>query len=121
MNVRRVVTGHDDGKAVIVDDQVVEPTTLALTPTACTTNFGADSRQPFPTPAPTRPRQPSSSWGGPFFLFTFPPGDNAADLEGVDIEAGLRQLQEAGVSETDELDEPGTTTTRSTLARTASN
>ena len=31
MNVRRVVTGHDaHGKAVIVDDGVVEPTTVAL-------------------------------------------------------------------------------------------
>ena len=33
MNVRRVVTGHDaHGKAVIVDDGVVEPTTVTLTP-----------------------------------------------------------------------------------------
>ena len=35
MSVRHVVTGHDaHGKAIIVDHQVVEPTTVALMPTA---------------------------------------------------------------------------------------
>jgi mannose-6-phosphate isomerase-like protein (cupin superfamily) len=92
MNVRRVVTGHDEhGKAVIVDDQVVEPTTVTLTPTTFLPPVG----------------------GYRFFLFTFPPGENSADLEGVDIEAGLRELQEKlpGVLETNELDQPGMHTT----------
>ena len=44
MNVRRVVTGHDaHGKAVIVDDGVVEPTTVTLSPTVYHELWRADS------------------------------------------------------------------------------
>ena len=60
---------------------------------------------------PRRPSFPRSAV--PLFLFTFPPGENSADLEGVDIEAGLRELQEKlpGVLESNELDRPGMHTT----------
>jgi mannose-6-phosphate isomerase-like protein (cupin superfamily) len=48
-----------------------------------------------------------------FFLLTFPPGDGGADVEGLDIEAGLRELQEKlpGMLETNEFDNPGMHTT----------
>ena len=116
MQVRRVVTGHDaDGKAVIVDDDVVESTTVTLSPTVYHELWRADS-------APTLPdaglNGPKTSFFPPvggyrFFLLTFPPGEGGADLEGVDIEAGLRELQEKlpGVLETNELDQPGMHTT----------
>ena len=61
MDVRRVVTGHDaHGKAVIVDDGVVEPTTVRSAPPSIT-NSGAQTQVPrSPTPASTAPRRPSS-------------------------------------------------------------
>jgi mannose-6-phosphate isomerase-like protein (cupin superfamily) len=48
-----------------------------------------------------------------FFILTIPPGDGHANLEGVDVEAGLRELQEKlpGVLETNEFDNPGMHTT----------
>jgi mannose-6-phosphate isomerase-like protein (cupin superfamily) len=115
-NVRRVVTGHDArGKAVIVDDGVIEPTTVTLSPTVYHELWRAD----------TAPTLPDSGTDGPkttffppvggyrFFLLTFPPGDGGVDYEGVDIEAGLRELQEKlpGVLDTNELDQPGMHTT----------
>ena len=62
MNVRRVVTGHDaHGKAVIVDDGVVEPTTVTLSPTVYHELWRADSQSHAPRlPASTVPRRPSS-------------------------------------------------------------
>ena len=116
MNIRRVVTGHDEhGKAVIVDDGVVKPTTVALTPTAYHELWRADSPPTLPDAGTNAPKTTffPPVGGYRFFLFTFPPGENSADLEGVDIEAGLRELQEKlpGVLETNELDQPGMHTT----------
>jgi mannose-6-phosphate isomerase-like protein (cupin superfamily) len=116
MNVRRVVTGHDEhGKAVIVDDQVVEPTTVTLTPTAYHELWRADLP---PTLPDTGTNGPKTTFFPPvggyrFFLLTFPPGEGGADLKGLDIEAGLRELQEKlpGMLETNEFDNPGMHTT----------
>jgi mannose-6-phosphate isomerase-like protein (cupin superfamily) len=116
MNVRRVVTGHDaQGKAVIVDDGVVEPTTVTLSPTVYHELWRADSLPTLPD-AGVNGRKTTffpPVGGYRFFLLTFPPGDGGADFEGVDIEAGLRELQEKlpGVLETNELDQPGMHTT----------
>jgi hypothetical protein len=116
MYVRRVVTGHDaNGKAVIVDDGIVEPTTVALSPTVYHELWRADS-------APTLPdagaNGPNTTFFPPvggyrFVLLTFPPGDGAVGVEGLDIEAGLRELQEKlpGMLETNEFDNPGMHTT----------
>src|SRR3979490_2236048 len=116
MSVRRVVTGHDaHGKAIIVDDQVVEPTTVALTPTAYHELWRADSPPTLPDAGTNGPKTTflPPVGGYRFFLFTFPPSDASADLKGIDIEAGLRELQEKlpGVLETNEFDQPGMHTT----------
>jgi mannose-6-phosphate isomerase-like protein (cupin superfamily) len=116
MNVRRVVTGHDaQGKAVFVDDGVVEPTTVALSPTVYHELWRADSPPTLPT-AGVNGRKTTfvpPAGGYRFFLLTFPPGDGGADLEGLDIEAGLKELQEKlpGMLETNEFDNPGMHTT----------
>jgi hypothetical protein len=57
MNVRRVVTGHDaHGKAVIVDDGVVEPTTVTLSPTVYHELWRADSHPTLPDAGVNGPR-----------------------------------------------------------------
>jgi mannose-6-phosphate isomerase-like protein (cupin superfamily) len=116
MNVRRVVTGHDaHGNAVIVDDAVVEATTVTLSPTVYHELWRADSNPTLPDAGANGPKTTffPPVGGYRFFLLTFPPGDGSADFEGVDIEAGLRELQEKlpGVLETNELDQPGMHTT----------
>src|SRR5258708_35428567 len=116
MNVRRVVTGHDaHGKAVIVDDGVVEPTTVTLSPTVYHELWRADSSPTLPDAGANGPKTTffPPVGGYRFFLLTFPPGDGGADLEGLDIEAGLRDLQEKlpGMLETNEFDNPGMHTT----------
>jgi hypothetical protein len=116
MNVRRVVTGHDEhGKAVIVDDDIVEPTTVTLSPTVYHELWRADSAATLPNAGTNGPKTTffPPVGGYSFFLLTFPPGDGGTDYEGVDIEAGLRELQEKlpGVLETNEFDQPGMHTT----------
>jgi mannose-6-phosphate isomerase-like protein (cupin superfamily) len=116
MSVRRVVTGHDaEGKAVVVDDQIVEPTTVVLSSTVYHELWRADSIPNFPDAGSNGPKTTffPSAGGHRFFLLTFPPGDGSADFDGVDIEAGLRELQDKmpGVLETNELDQPGMHTT----------
>lgn len=116
MNVRRVVTGHDEhGKAVIVDDNVVEPTIVTLSSTVYHELWRADTPPTLPDAGLNGPKTTffPSVGGYRFFLLTFPPGDGAPDYEGVDIEAGLRELQEKlpGVLETNEFDNPGMHTT----------
>jgi hypothetical protein len=116
MNVRGLMTGHDaQGKAVIVDDHVVEPTTVALTSTVYHELWRADSMPTVPNSGTNGPKTTflPPVGGYRFFVFTFPPGDGSADLEGVDIEAGLRELQEKlpGMLETNEYDQAGMHTT----------
>jgi mannose-6-phosphate isomerase-like protein (cupin superfamily) len=116
MNVRRVVTGHDiHGKAIIVGDQVVEPTTVTLSPTVYHELWRADSPPTHPDAGTNGPKTTffPPVGGYRFFLLTFPPGDGSTDYEGLDIEAGLRELQEKlpGVLETNEFDQPGMHTT----------
>ena len=116
MNVRRVVTGHDaHGKAVIVEDGVVEPTTVTLSPTVYHELWRADSQPTLPDAGVNGPKTSffPPVGGYRFFLLTFPPGDGGADLEGVDIEAGLRELQEKlpGVLETNPACTPPTPST----------
>ncbi|WP_166903530.1 cupin domain-containing protein [Mycobacterium sp. DL440] len=116
MSVRRVVTGHDEqGKAIIVDDGVVQPTIVTLSPTVYHELWRADSPPTHPDAGTNGPKTTflPPAGGFRFFLLTFPPGDGTADLEGLDIEAGLRDLQEKlpGMLETSEFDNPGMHTT----------
>src|SRR5271167_2840437 len=81
MNVRRVVTGHDaHGKAIIVDDGLVEPTTVTLSPTVYHELWRADSAPTLPDTGTNGPKTTffPPAGGYRFFLLTFPPGDDAA-------------------------------------------
>jgi hypothetical protein len=116
MNVRRVITGHDEhGNAVFVADEDVQPTTVTLSSTAYHELWRADTTPTFPDAGANGPKTTffPQLGGYRFFLLTYPPGDSHADLDGVDIEAGLRELEEKlpGVLETNEMDHPGMHTT----------
>lgn len=116
MRVRLVVTGHSEqGEAVFVDDGYVEPTTVALSTTQYHELWRADSAPQFPNCGENGPKTTffPAPGGYRFFLLTIPPGDGHANLEGVDVAAGLRELQEKlpGVLETNEFDNPGMHTT----------
>lgn len=116
MKVRRVVTGQvDGGKSVFVSDELVEPVTVALLPgTEFHRLWGADDVPMLPTDGtPTSQQQyfpPPNGfrWG----FFTLPPGTDAT-LEGTDIEAALKELEEKlpGMAGHMEPDHPGMHTT----------
>jgi mannose-6-phosphate isomerase-like protein (cupin superfamily) len=115
MQVRRVVAGHDDrGKAVVVDDGLVEPTTVALSSTVYHELWRGDSAATFPNAGQNGPKTTffPPIGGYRFFILTIPPGDGHA-VGDVDLEAGIRELQEKlpGVLETNEFDNPGMHTT----------
>jgi mannose-6-phosphate isomerase-like protein (cupin superfamily) len=114
--IRRVVTGHDDrDKAVFVDDGYVEPTTVALSTTAYHELWRADSVPTFPDAGANGSKTTffPAVGGYRFFILTLPPGDGHANLDDVDVQAGLRELQEKlpGVLETNDFDDPGMHTT----------
>jgi mannose-6-phosphate isomerase-like protein (cupin superfamily) len=116
MRVRRVVTGHNgQGEAVFVDDGYVEPTTVALSTTEYHELWRADSAPQFPDQGEIGAKTTffPGLGGYRFFILTIPPGDGHANLEDLDLEAGLRELQEKlpGVLETNEYDNPGMHTT----------
>ena len=112
MGIRRVVTGHDEnGKAIFVADDVVEPTTVLLSTTAYHELWRGDSTPVLPSPGLNGSKttffpQPD---GYRFFVMTLPPGDGQAPLTGVDVEAGLKELEEKlpGVLETQDFENPG--------------
>ena len=115
MQVRRVVTGHDQhGKAAVVDEGVVEPTTVALSSTTYHELWRADFAPIFPDAGENGPKTTflPPPGGHRFFILTLPPGDGHA-LGDVDLEAGIRELQEKlpGMLETNEFDNPGMHTT----------
>jgi hypothetical protein len=116
MQVRRVVTGHDEnGKAVFVADDQIDATTVMLSTTTYHELWRGDAEPVFPNPAENGAK--SSFFPGPagyrFFILTVPPGDGHADVDGLDLEAGVRELQEKlpGVIEVNEADNPGMHTT----------
>ncbi len=101
---------------MIVGDGVVEPTTVTLSPTVYHELWRADSPPTLPDAGLNGPKTSffPPVGGYRFFLLTFPPGEGSTDLEGVDIEAGLRELQEKlpGIletrkPETNEHNQPG--------------
>ena len=117
MDIRRVVTGHDaDGKAIFVDDQMVEPVTLALAPgLAFHRVWGADSISRFPddgAPPEARTYFPPTS-GFRFGFFTIPPDGGAGLPADLDLEAALAEVEEKLPGMADHLEpaEPGMHTT----------
>jgi mannose-6-phosphate isomerase-like protein (cupin superfamily) len=114
--VRRVVTGHDeDGKAVFVSDELVEPVTTPLSGSTFHVLWGGDSIPSFPDDGsrPTGPSYFPPVGGFRFHLFTLPPRDEPGPGPDVDIAAALADLGAAlpGLLDHNEPDEPGMHTT----------
>jgi mannose-6-phosphate isomerase-like protein (cupin superfamily) len=117
MDVRRVVTGHDEaGKAVFVSDEQVPPVTLALLPgSEYHRLWGADEAPRFPDDG-SMPEQPSyfpPVGGFRFGLFNVPPDGGAGAPADLDVPAALAELEEKlpGLAGHMEPDEPGMHTT----------
>ncbi len=96
MGIRRVVTGHSaDGKAIFASDEIVEPTTIALSPGAeffrlwgsDTVSHFPDSGEPPSTPAYFPPVN-----GFRFGLFTVAPASTAAPVI-TNIEEALAEME----------------------------
>lgn len=116
MDIRRVVTGHDDqGKAVFASDEIVEPITLDLLPGAEFHRlWGSDEPCHFPDDgAPPSPAQYFPGVGGfRFGFFTVPPV-SVLTPEDIDIVAALAEMEEKlpGMASHMEPDNPGMHTT----------
>jgi len=116
MDVRRVVTGHDEkGKAVFASDERVAPITSILMPgTEFHRLWGADQPVVFPDDgsAPPSMQYFPGVGGFRFGLFTLPPAGTAAPAD-VDVAAALADLEERlpGLAGHMEPDEPGMHTT----------
>ena len=116
MNVRRVVTGHDDaGKAVFVSDEEVSPVTTQLIPGAEFHQlWGADETPTFPDAG----KQPQVSTYFPtvggfrFGIFTLGPAGGAPPPD-LDVAAAVADLQAKlpGLMDHMEPDDPGMHTT----------
>jgi mannose-6-phosphate isomerase-like protein (cupin superfamily) len=117
MDVRRVVTGHgSDGKAVFMSDERVPPIVPALLPeNEFHRLWGADEAPHFPDdgaqPQVTTYFPPVG--GFRFGLFSIPPDGGAGAPAGLDIAAGLAELEELlpGLGRHMEPDAPGMHTT----------
>lgn len=123
MDVRRVVTGHDDdGKAVFASDERVAPITLAMLPGAEFHRlWGSDGRQRYPDGglAPNAHAYLPPTSGFRLVLFTLPPeGANAAPID-PESSLGDELVEEVeaklpGMLAHMEPDEPGMHTTDTT-------
>ena len=93
--VRRVVTGHRDGKAVFASDSTVEPLTMAMLPqSAFFRLWGADHAPTFPDDgSPTaQPGYFPPVGGYRFGIFTVPPA-GAKLPDGFDFAAGVAEVE----------------------------
>jgi mannose-6-phosphate isomerase-like protein (cupin superfamily) len=117
MDARRVVTGHDEqGNAVFVSDEMVEPITLSLMPgSEFHQIWGGDERPSFPDDGsrPDAPRYFPPPDGFRFGFFTIPPDEGRGMPEGLDIAAALEDFATKlpGMSDYLEMDDPGMHTT----------
>ncbi len=115
MTVRRVVTGHRDGKAVFASDEQVAAIAPAVMPgSAFYRLWGGDAAPTFPDDGgePSQPMYFPPVGGFRFGFFTLPPA-NQAPAEGVDVEAGMAEVEAAlpGLLGHMEPDDPGMHTT----------
>lgn len=116
MDVRRVVTGHRDGKAVFVSDEIVAPVTLALMPgSEFHRIWGSDVRASFPDDGsqPDAPRYFPPGDGFRFGFFTIGPDGGAGIPADLDVGAALAEFETKlpGLAEYAEPAEPGMHTT----------
>lgn len=119
MNIRRVVTGHDEhGKAVFVDDCEVEPITISLSPGAEFHRLWGGNEAPrFPDGGALPASDPyfPPVGGYRFMTFLVPPGhrQSAEVPDAAAIEAGMVEAEERlpGLASHMEPDAPGMHTT----------
>jgi mannose-6-phosphate isomerase-like protein (cupin superfamily) len=113
MPIRRVSTGHDgSGHAVFASDEAVEPVSLTLSPsTQYHLLWSSDGTETVPNEGvpPQRWTFFPEAGGYRFFFLTLLPNANYHFLTDVDIEAGLREMDEKmpGLRDHSEPDNPG--------------
>lgn len=118
MDVRRVVTGHDEnGKAVFASDEQVSPITLAVMPgTEFHRLWGSDDPQTYPGDGsePGGHEYFPEVGGFRFGIFTIPPEIDADYPE--DMEAASAEVEQKlpGMMAHMEMDNPGMHTTDTT-------
>jgi mannose-6-phosphate isomerase-like protein (cupin superfamily) len=118
MNVRRVVTGHDErGKAIVASDQRVEPVTVSLAPgSEFIPLWGSDEPQTYPddgtNPAPAAWFPPID--GFRFAFFTLPPGEVASLPQDLDAAIAEFEAKLPGMLATVEMDNLGMHTSDTT-------
>jgi mannose-6-phosphate isomerase-like protein (cupin superfamily) len=97
MNVRRVVTGHDDsGRSVFASDEQVAPVTLSQFPGSSFHRlWGADELPTFPDDGspPAQPNYFPPVGGFRFGLFTLPPANTPLPPD-FDLVAGLTEMEQ---------------------------
>jgi hypothetical protein len=111
------VTGHDEnGKAIFVSDEEVEPVTAALMPgTEFSLIWGGDEPPTYPdageTPGLLRFFPPLH--GFRFYILTAPPDAEGVPPEGLDMEAAMAEIDAKlpGMIGHIEVDDPGMHTT----------
>ena len=114
MKVRRVVTGHDRGKAVFASDEEVAPITLLTPGLEFHRLWGGDRAPSFPDGGapPDQPTYFPPVGGYRFGLFSLPPAGTAMPGD-IDLEASLAEAEEKlpGMISHIESDNPGMHTT----------
>ena len=119
MDIRRVVTGHDEqGHSVFVSDELVEPIVLKSLPgSEFHRLWGSDAVVAFPDDGsrPTAERYFPPIGGFRFGYFTIPPADVTASRTDIDAEMKRAELdvEVPGLGEYLEADHPGMHTTAS--------
>ncbi len=117
MDIRRVVTGHDEqGKAVFVSDELVPPITLSLIPGYDFHRlWGADQTLSFPDDgSPAEGVRYFPPVGGfRFAFFTIPPDRQVEFPSDLNVYVGAAELKKKlpGMAEYAEVDNPGMHTT----------
>jgi hypothetical protein len=117
VNVRRVVTGRDNaGKSVFVNDEQVEPISLALMPgLEFVRLWGGDETPSLPTDGaqPAAPAFFPPAGGYRFSFVTIPPEGSATLPEDLDVQQAIAEVNEKlpGMMDHIEADNPGMHTT----------
>lgn len=117
MDVRRVVTGHDEeGRAVFVSDEVLPPITPGLMPgSEFHRLWGGDAPPHFPDDGapPAQPTYFPPVGGFRFGMFTVPPTGGPGPSPDLDLAAAIQEFRDKlpGLGDHMEPDAPGMHTT----------